>query len=157
MKPRGNGQQNRQRPPTVPPQGNRHNCQLEVNRFTVNGMGVDYQIILMEPTHEISDVIAKTEDLFEVICLFYLENRWKARIIAECEYERMNDEGEVIGRETYHHASYQSEWCSLWQAEEFYKRHFEKIGARMEVFLRNGSSLRFSKFKHIHIAVSVAG
>ena len=140
----------------MPPQTNQHQCRLELNRYSVNGVVVDYQIVLADDLTDIHEVIGKTEDLFEAICLFYVDYQWKARLIAQCEYARLNNEGEVIGIETYHHASYHTEWCSLFGAEEFYTRHMMKIGSRIETFLRSGSSLRFVRFKHIHIAVTVA-
>lgn len=143
-------------PSVAPTRVNDFDCKLELNRHSAKGTVVDYQIVLPPNETNIDDVIRKTEDLFTAICMFYFANRWKARLIALCEYERLNNEGEVIGRETYHHASYYSEWCSLMLAEEFYRRHMTRIGSRIESFLRNGSSLRFTAFKHIHVAVTVA-
>ena len=140
----------------VPTRVNEFDCKLELNRYSIKGTVVDYQIILPPNETRIDSVIQKTEDLFEAICLFYIDVRWKGRLIALCEYERMDNEGNVIGRETYHHASYYAEWCSILTAEEFYSRHMAKIGSRIESFLRNGSSLRFTAFKHIHVAVTVA-
>ena len=131
-------------------------CKLELNRYSVRGTVADYQIILPPNETDIESVITKTEDLFEVICLYYIDQRWKVRLVALCDYERLNNEGEVSGRESYHHASYQSEWCSISQAVGIYRRHMNKIASRIETFLRNGSSLRFSSFKHIHVAVTVA-
>ena len=61
----------------------------------------------------------------------------------------------VCGRELCQYATFQSEWCSRWQAGEFYRRHINKIASRSELFLRDGSSLRFSAYKYIHIAVTV--
>ena len=85
---------------------NAFDCKLELNRHSAKGVVVDYQIILPPNETSMDDVIAKTEDLFTAICIHYMENRWKARLVALCEYERINNEGEVIGRETYHHGSY---------------------------------------------------
>ena len=141
----------------VPTRVNDFDCKLELNRHSIKGTVVDYQIILPPNETSIDSVIQKTEDLFEAICLFYIERRWKGRLIALCEYERVDNEEQVIGRETYHHASYYSEWCSIHTAEEFYRRHMNRISSRIESFLRNGSSLRFIAFKHIHVAVTVAG
>ena len=136
---------------------NEYECKLELNRYSVRGVVADYQIILPSNVTTIEEVFRKTADLFHVICLHYNSKRWKARLVALCEYERLNNEGEVIGCETYHHASYSPEWCSLVQAEEFYRRHLLRISSRIESFLRNGSSLRFVGYKHIHVAVSIAG
>ena len=140
----------------VPTRVNAFDCKLELNRHSAKGVVADYQIILPVNELTIEDVIYKTQDLFNAICVHYIANRWKARLIALSEYERISNEGEVVGRETYHHASYYSEWCSLIYAEEFYRRHLMRIGSRVDSFLRNGSSLRFVGYKHIHIAVSVA-
>ena len=142
-------------PTALPARINRHECKLELKRYSEKGVVADYQIILPPNEQTVDSVIRKTEDLFEAICAFYIDFRWKARLVALCEYQRLTNDGEACGRKTYHHASYQSEWCSLWTAEEFYRRHMDKIGNRVETFLRNGSSLRFSAFKHIHIAVTV--
>ena len=142
-------------PMTMPTQSNNHQCRVELNRYSANGVVVDYQIVLAEDVTDVHEVVSKTEDLFEAICLFYVGHQWKARLIAQCEYARLNNEGEVTGKETYHHASYHTEWCSILGAAEFYARHMMKIASRIEAFLRNGSSLRFERFKHIHIAVTV--
>ena len=140
----------------LPTQVNDYECKLELYRHSVRGTVADYQIVLPPNETSIESIRLKTEDLFEAICLFYITNRWKARLVALCEYERMNNEGEVIGREEYHHASYQAEWCSILTADEFYRNHLEKINNRIETFLSNGSSLRLVAFKHLHIAVTVA-
>ena len=134
------------------------NSEIRVgNRHRVKGEVVDYVIMLPRNETSMDDVVYKTEDLFTAICTHYIDNRWKARLVALCEYERINNEGEVIGRETYHHGSFHSEWCSLMHAHEFYRRHLRRIVSRIESFLRNGSSLRFVGYKHIHVAFSVAG
>ena len=140
----------------VPTRVNEFDCKLEFNRHSAKGVVADYQIILPSNETHIEDVLYKTQDLFTAICIHYIEQRWKARLIALCEYERINNEGEVTGRESYHHASYYADWCSILHAEEFYRRHLKRIGSRVESFLRNGSSLRFIGYKHIHVAVSVA-
>ena len=142
-------------PPALESLRNNYDCQLQLNRVSARGVVVDYRIVLGPNEGDIERVIAATEDLFGAICSHYINYRWKARLVALCEYERLNNEGEVSGKETYHHASYQSEWCSMWMTEEFYRRHMLKIANRIETFLRNGSSLRLAAFKHIHVAVTL--
>ena len=56
----------------------------------------------------------------------------------------MTNEGQVIGCQwCYHHASYAAEWFSIRNADQFHQWHMNKIGSRIETFLRNGSILCF--------------
>ena len=147
--------------PPMPTLGNEYDCTVELHRHPVNDEVVNYRIMLPSNETSMDDVVYKTEDLFTAICTHYIDNVWKARLMANCWYERINNEGEVIGREAYHHPSYYSEWCSVMHAEEFYRRHLRRIVRRIESFLcnasRNASSLRFVGYKHIHVTVSVTG
>ena len=135
---------------------NKYQCQLALHKYSARGIVADYQMVLPAPNPSIESVIEQTEDLFNRVCSLYTSDyRYKVRLVGLAEYERLNSDGRVIGRETYHHASYQSEWCSSRYSGEFYRRHLLKIANRVDTFLRNGSSLRFIGYKHIHIALSV--
>ena len=144
-------------PIALSPRVNRFQCQLGLHKYSARGIVADYQIKLATRVVDTETVIEETEDLFEAVCALYTDYIFKARLVALCEYERFSNDGEVIGTETYHHASGQSDWCSVWVAEGFYRKHMLIIAHRIEEFLRNGSSLRFIGYKHIHIAISVAG
>ena len=143
-------------PTALSPTVNAYQCTLALHKYSARGIVADYQLVLGTRVTDIERVITETEDLFGAVCTLYTGYLFKARLVALCEYERFNNHGEVIDTETYHHASGPPEWCSIWTAEEFYREHMHMISHRIEQFLRNGSSLRFVGFKHIHIAISVA-
>ena len=77
---------------------------------------------------------------------------YKARLIVECEYIRLNEAHEIIERVTHHFTSYQAE--TVFDAREFYTRHMQKIASRMDDFNLNGSNLLLHAIKHIHIAIT---
>ena len=145
-----------QLPTSISPYQNDFLCKLQMHKFSINGVFADYQIQLLGVREtDVHQVIAKTVDLFKQVCALYMDYQFKARLVALCVYERINNDGEVIGTETYHHTSYRSTWCSYLKAEEFYSEHMMKIASRIEEFQTNGSSLRFIGYKHIHIPISV--
>ena len=149
-------------PSTFSSRTNEHQCRLDLHKYSAQGIVADYRIVLparesgLHLMTDINNVIVSSIDLFEALCILYRDHCFKVRLVALCEYERLNNGGEVVDVETYHHASYQSELCSVLTAEDLYARHMQKIGSRIESFLHHGSSLRFIGVKHIHIAISVA-
>ena len=136
---------------------NAYQCKLSLNKYSARGVVADYQLVLAQPVFEVERVIEETEDLFIAICTLYTDYSFKVRLVALCEYERFNIDGGIIDSETYHHASAPSEHCSIWLAKDFYREHMHLIANRIDTFLRNGSSLRFVGYKHIHVAISVSG
>ena len=147
-------------PSTFTPRTNNHQCSLLLHKYSARGIVADYRIVFpsnpnQHSSTDISSLIDISIDLFTALCLLYESHRFKVRLIAQCEYERLNNEGEVVDTESYHHASYPSELGSALTAEALYYRHMQKIGERIEAFLCHGSSLRFTGMKHLHIAMSV--
>ena len=147
-------------PSTFTPRTNNHQCSLFLHKYSARGIVADYRIVFpsnpnQPSSTDISSLIDISIDLFTALCLLYESHRFKVRLIAQCEYERLNNEGEVVGTDCYHHASYPSELGSSVTAEALYCRHMQKIGERIESFLSHGSSLRFTGMKHLHIAITV--
>ena len=139
--------------PTTDDLTNNH-CRLLLHGHSLRGAVADYIIEFRQPETSLDDIVAKTFDLFHELCKNYSSTPFKARLIAECEFLRLNAESEVISRETYHFSSYSAEWVNVHTSMYFYEQHMQKIASRMDQFNRNGSSLQLNRIKHIHIAVT---
>ena len=148
-------QQQHPLPTSLPLSRENGQCKLALHKYSARGIVADYRIELLTQFLDMDSVVETTKDLFTTVCELYTDYIFKARLVALCEYERFNNEGEIIARETYHHASGPSEFCSILTADNFYQQHMGIIANRIETFLRHGSSLRFVGYKHIHIAISV--
>ena len=120
------------------------------HKQSLRGAVLDYVIHFNHQVNDLDIVVGETFQLFEQ--LHQTLNVYKARLIAECEYIRLNDDHEIIDRVTHHFASYQAE--TVFDAEDFYTRHMQKIASRMDTFNQNGSNLLLHAIKHIHIAIT---
>lgn len=129
-------------------------CQLNLHKYSLRGVFADYIIHFQNTETDLDLVVNKTFELFQLLCEHYSDKFTKSRLIAECEFERL-DGLKVIATETYHFASYSSERLNKYNCSEFYQRHMKKIAARLTDFNNYGSSLRLLCIKHIHISVSV--
>ena len=125
---------------------------LSFHKQSLRGTVVDYIIYFNEREMEIEHIIEKTKDLFLRLHENYKDHAYKARLIARCKYNRLNDEHEVVDTLAYHFGSYSTEWVE--DPLEFYTRHMQKIASRMDTFHTNGSSLLLQGIEHIHIAIT---
>lgn len=125
-------------------------CNLTFHRQSIKGLIRDYIISFNEDETDLELVIGKTLDVFVQLMERFKENRVKARIIAEIEFARVNNENEVA---TFHFASYQADWVN--DSEQFYVSHFQKIISRLDQFNNRGSNLLIRRIKHIHLALNV--
>ena len=123
------------------------------HKQSLKGAVIDLIIHFHQDETEIESVVDKTFDLFDHVDRELKSCIYKARLIAECEYQRLNAVQEVIETTSYHFASYSSERVT--NAQSFYTRHLEKIASRMDTFHKQGSNLIFQRIKHIHIALSI--
>ena len=128
--------------------------QLCFHRQSLRGRVQDYVIHFNEEQWDMETMIHKTYDLFHTLLRHFNDRQVKARLIAQVNYLRLNDQHEVIGNEDYHFSSYSLE--SVENPKDFYERHMNKIISRMDSFHQNGSRLMISHIKHIHIALAVA-
>lgn len=120
---------------------------------SLRGKVQDYIINFDEKEFDIEAMVYKTYDLFQTL-LQHFNNRYvKARLIAQVNFFRMNEQHEVIGNEDYHFASYSLE--TVENPKIFYERHMNKIISRMDMFHERGSRLMISHIKHIHIKLAV--
>lgn len=120
---------------------------------STRGVIQDYIVNFEEDESDIDGVIDKTYDLFKKLMEYFKDKCVKARLIAQVNYHRMNEQHEVIAQEDYHFASYQAEEVN--DSNIFYKRHMTKIACRIDGFHQNGSRLIMNRIKHIHIALTV--
>ena len=123
------------------------------HRQSTRGTVQDYIISFDEEECDIESMVSKTYDLFEALMKHFEDVHVKARLVAQVNYERMNDMHEVTGNEDYHFASYSLE--DVYDTKDFYGRHMCKIASRMDSFHQNGSRLMIHHIKHIHIQVVV--
>ena len=128
--------------------------QLCFHRQSLRGRVQDYVINFNEEQCDMETMVGKTYDLFQTLLQHFNDRQVKARLIAQVNYLRMNDQHEVTGNEDYHFASYSLELVQ--DPKDFYERHMNKIISRMDSFHQNGSRLMISHIKHIHIALAVA-
>ena len=117
------------------------------------GVVQDYVISFNQEIDDIQMVVEKTFDLFQKLIEHFEDDVVKARLIAQVNYSRLNDQHEEVDQEDYHFASYQME--KVEDVEEFYNRHLMKISSRMDTFHQNGSRLVINYIKHIHIHLVV--
>ena len=127
-------------------------CTLRFHKQSLHGAVQDYIIDFKEEELDIEACLGKTLDLFLDLVNYFKNDMIKARLIAEVNYIRVNDQLEETGDENYHFASYSQEYVD--DAVEFYERHMQKVTSRMDSFHVNGSRLLLNKFSHIHIAIS---
>ena len=123
------------------------------HRQSLRGAVQDYIISFEEEECDMETMVYKTYDLFELLLQDFKDKVMKARLIAQVNYLRLNDQHEVTGEEDYHFASYSLEEVA--DPKEFYKRHMCKIMSRMDSFHQNGSRLMINVIKHIHIALAM--
>lgn len=116
------------------------------------GSYMDYIIHFNTKQNCIETVINDTWLLVEELCNRYKHRVFKARLIAECEYYKVDEHQDIKATTSYHFASYHSELVH--DAYTFYMRHMQKIAARMDTFHENGSNLLLNRIKHIHITLS---
>ena len=134
---------------------NPHKCHLFLNKYSLRGVVADYIIEFQGLETILDTIVEKTYDLFQMLCEQYSGTQIKARLIAECEFLRLNSEtGQVSDVETYHFASYSADWVDKTSCMYFYEQHMQKIASRMDEFNKNGSSLKLNRIKHIHIAIT---
>ena len=131
-----------------------HKCaNIRFHKQSLRGSVIDLVLNFNEDETAIEGILDKTLDLFLHIHDALRTCTYKARLIAECEYHRLNVLQDVIEVASYHFASYSAE--TVTNAREFYARHLEKIASRMDTFHQQGSNLIFQRIKHIHIALSL--
>ena len=123
------------------------------HRQSLRGAVQDYIISFNEEECDIQTMVHKTYDLFEILMQRFNDKVVKARLIAQVNYLRLNDQHEVTGEEDYHFASYSLE--EVTNLKDFYERHMCKIASRMDSFHQHGSRLMISHIKHIHIALTI--
>ena len=128
-------------------------ARLCFHRQSLRGSVIDLIIHFNQDETAIDSIVDKTFDLFQHVDQELETCTYKARLIAECEYQRLNEVQDVIETVSYHFGSYSSERVT--NAQSFYTRHLEKIASRMDTFHRRGSNLVFQRIKHIHIALSI--
>ena len=126
---------------------------IRFHKQSLRGSVIDLVLNFNEDETAIEGILDKTLDLFLHIHNALRTCTYKARLIAECEYHRLNALQDVIEVTSYHFASYSAE--TVTNARQFYARHLEKIASRMDTFHQQGSNLIFQRIKHIHIALSL--
>ena len=119
------------------------------HRQSLRGRVQDYVISFEDEVHDIELVLNKTLDLFQKLMNKFEDYDVKARLIAQVNYFRLNDQHEEVGQEDYHFASYQLE--EVKDVPQFYQRHLQKVISRINGFHQNGSRLIINRIKHIHI------
>ena len=131
-------------------------CTLRFHRESMRGLVQDYVIDFKELECDIEACVDMTSDLFVELMKHFEEDLVKARLIAEVNYLRMDDDDGNSDTEdeseNYHFTSYAQEYVD--DPLEFYQRHMQKIMSRMDSFHVNGSNLLLNKINHIHIAIS---
>ena len=123
------------------------------HRQSLRGVVQDYIISFEEEECDMQSMVHKTYDLFETLLQHFKDKVIKARLIAQVNYLRLNDQHEVTGNEDYHFASYSLE--EVTDPKDFYERHMCKLMSRMDSFHQNGSRLMIHHIKHIHIALAM--
>ena len=126
---------------------------IRFHKQSLRGSVIDLVLNFNKDETAIEGILDKTLDLFLHIHNALRTCTYKARLIAECEYHRLNALQDVIEVTSYHFASYSAE--TVTNARDFYARHLEKIASRMDTFHQQGSNLIFQRIKHIHIALSL--
>ena len=126
---------------------------IRFHRQSLRGSVIDLVLNFEKDETEMETILEKTLDLFLGIHEALGTCIYKARLVAECEYHRLNVLQDVVEEASYHFASYSAERVT--NPRDFYARHLEKIASRMDTFHQQGSNLSFQRIKHIHIALSL--
>ena len=126
-------------------------CTLRFHKQSLRGAVQDYIIYFKDSQFDLEICLTRTLDVFTELIDHFKDDIIKARLIANVNYIRFNDDSDEESV-NYHFGSYSQEFVH--DATEFYERHMQKIISRMDSFHMNGSSLLLKKINHIHIAIS---
>ena len=127
---------------------------LCLHRQSLKGAVQDYIISFNGKVSDINMVVGKTFDLFQQLMNQFKDtHRVKARLVAQVNYLRLDEDHETVANDDYHFASYGSE--EVLDVDEFYQRHLSKVSSRMDSFHQNGSRLMINHIRHIHIQLAM--
>ena len=113
----------------------------------------DYVITLNEYESDIEAATSKAHDLFKQLMDHFKDVDIKARLIAKMSFIRVNDDLIPMEETEYHFASYAQE--RVIDVDDFFVRHMQKIGSRLDEFNDKGSRLLLKGMKHLHISLTV--
>ena len=123
------------------------------HRQSLRGMVQDYVITFKEDSPVIEVAAGRGLDLFCLLVEHFKEYKIKARLIAQIQFIRLNQELEPMEKVDYHFTSYRQE--VVVDAKEFFQRHMCKIASRLDAFNEHGSRLLIDHLRHLHIALSL--
>lgn len=123
------------------------------HRQSLRGVVQDYIITFNEDLTDIERATGRGLDLFCYLVDHFKEYKIKARLIAQIEFARLNQELEPMEKVDYHFTSYRME--DVVDAKEFFQRHMCKIASRLDAFNEHGSRLLIDHIRHLHIALSL--
>ena len=130
-----------------------HEIDFSKNTESYKNKTQDFIISFLEEQTSIENVVQVTSDLFEQLINSYDDGcRINARLVAKVSFLHFNTLTEETEERFYHFPSYSFEY--VFDTQEFYKRHMEKIASRLDSFNRNGSNLLIKNIKHIHICLN---
>ena len=126
---------------------------LSFHRQSMRHVIQDYVIVLNDYESDIEGAIFKAHDLFRKLMDHFSQADITARLIAKMTFIRMNDDLDPIGEAEYHFASHSQE--RVIDVDDFFQRHMEKIGLRLDEFNDKGSRLILKGLRHLHVAICV--
>ena len=124
---------------------------LELYKEAFKNKVQDFIISFNEEQTSIENVLQVTSNLFRQLINSYDNSRIYARLVAKVKFIHFNSLNEETEERVYHFPSYTYEY--VFDTEEFYERHMQKIASRLETFNRNGSNLLIKNIEHLHICL----
>lgn len=127
---------------------------INLSKSGFNGILRDYTLKFNEKEMNIDLVLNESLELIQQLfqMLQHPNKRIKARLIANVSYYHVDGVNKIIEERTYHFPSYSAE--EVYDVEEFFVRHMQKIISKMDSFHINGSNLVINQIQHIHIPIS---
>ncbi len=116
-------------------------------KSSLKGKVQDYVISFNEHQTQFELILGDTLNLVQMLFEKFKDKIIKARLIAKVRF--LNKVGDIY----YHHfPSYQAE--IVYDVNDFFIRHMEKIASRLDNFNEKGSNLLIDSIDHIHIALT---
>jgi len=127
------------------------NACLKLYKESVKARIQDFIISFNGIQSTIENVIRETSDLFEQLIKSYDVYSIRARLTAKVCFIHFNSFTDEIEERFYHFHSFGYEY--VFDTQDFYRRHMERIAERLENFHVNGSNLMIKNIVHIHICL----
>ena len=128
------------------------NACLKLYKESIQGKIQDFIISFNTEQTSIDNVVQETLDLFEHLIKSYDVHSIRVRLTAKVCFIHFNSLTDEAEERFYHFHSFGYEY--VFDTQDFYRRHMQRIAERLENFHVNGSNLMIKNISHIHICLA---